>query len=149
MYLIRSRPNGTAEVLLGHKKTGLGSGKLVGLGGKLEPGESPAAAAAREAYEEARVAVATRDLQPVGRIDYYFPAKPTLNQRSHVFLCTRWNGEPEESSEIAPAWHMVSAIPFDRMWDDAQHWLPKALAGEIVNEAFTFAEDLETVVSGG
>ena len=36
------------EVLLIHKKTGLGAGKINGPGGKLEPGESPLEGAIRE-----------------------------------------------------------------------------------------------------
>ena len=40
-------------MLLGHKKTGFGTGKIVALGGHVEPGESPAQAAAREVKEEA------------------------------------------------------------------------------------------------
>ena len=38
-YLLRERA-GVAEVLLGRKKHGLGMGYFVGLGGKLEPGQS-------------------------------------------------------------------------------------------------------------
>ena len=39
------------EVLLIHKKTGLGAGKINGPGGKLEPGESPLDAARREVLD--------------------------------------------------------------------------------------------------
>ena len=46
-YLLRERA-GAREVLLGRKKHGLGMGYFVGLGGKLEPGESAVDAAVRE-----------------------------------------------------------------------------------------------------
>ncbi|MET0989706.1 MAG: NUDIX domain-containing protein, partial [Glaciihabitans sp.] len=51
-YLLRMTDAGGTEVLLGRKKTGLGTGRLVGPGGKLEPGESARAAAVREVAEE-------------------------------------------------------------------------------------------------
>jgi 8-oxo-dGTP diphosphatase len=50
--LTRTGGDGAAEVLLGYKKTGFGTGKIVALGGHVEPGESAAEAAAREVKEE-------------------------------------------------------------------------------------------------
>ncbi|MCA1942266.1 MAG: NUDIX domain-containing protein, partial [Yonghaparkia sp.] len=50
VYLVREVPGPDgprSEVLLGRKRTGLGTDRIVGPGGKLEPGESPAQAAAR------------------------------------------------------------------------------------------------------
>ena len=47
MFVIRDD-----EVLLIHKKRGLGKGKVNGPGGKLEAGETPAACAVRETEEE-------------------------------------------------------------------------------------------------
>src|SRR5690606_35719932 len=55
-YLLRESPTGT-EVLLGRKKFGLGEGNLVGPGGKLDPGESPADAAVREVFEEVSISI--------------------------------------------------------------------------------------------
>ena len=40
------------EILLIHKKRGLGAGKINGPGGRLEPGETPLACAIREVEEE-------------------------------------------------------------------------------------------------
>jgi len=40
------------QVLLIHKKKGLGAGKINGPGGRLEPGETPEQAAIREVQEE-------------------------------------------------------------------------------------------------
>ena len=50
VYLLRRGPHGL-EVLLGDKRTGLGRGKVVGIGGKLDPGETPREAAVREVVE--------------------------------------------------------------------------------------------------
>ena len=39
----------------------------------------------------------------------------------------------------------VTALPFDRMWDDGRHWLPRVLAGERLRATFSYAPDRETV----
>ena len=64
-YLLREQ-DGVVQVLLGRKKHGLGRGYFVGLGGKLEPGESAVDAAVREVFEESGVVVAACDLEPRG-----------------------------------------------------------------------------------
>ena len=145
VYLLR--PDGaTTEVLLGVKLTGLGKGKLVGPGGKIEQGESVHDAAVREVQEEVGVRIEASDLMPAGRLDYHFPSKPSWSQRSHVFRCTRWSGEPTASAELAPRWFALEDVPYARMWDDAARWLPAVLRGGTVEETFTFGHDLETVV---
>jgi len=63
----------------------------------------------------------------------------------HAFLATRWEGEPAESREMVPAWFAFDEIPYDRMWQDDPHWLPRVLAGERLRGRFVFAEDNETV----
>ena len=64
-YLLR-RVEGRTEVLLGRKKRGLGTGRYVGLGGKLEAGESALDAIVREIAEEAGVVVQPGDLDRRG-----------------------------------------------------------------------------------
>jgi 8-oxo-dGTP diphosphatase len=145
-YLLRERA-GATEVLLGRKKTGLGVGYHVGLGGKLEPGETAVDAAVREIAEEAGVTVDVADLDHRGELLYLFPHREAWSQRSTVFVTRRWQGEPAESDELVPAWHDVAALPLGDMWDDARRWLPGVLAGGHVGHEFTFAADLATVAS--
>ena len=80
-YLLRQSPAGV-EVLLGRKKMGLGEGNLVGPGGKLEPGESPADAAVREVLEEVGVSIRPKSLMLVGELTYPFPNHLTFSQKS-------------------------------------------------------------------
>ena len=72
-YLTRRSPSGELQVLLGRKKKGLGLGNIVGLGGKLEPGESAVDAMVREIEEESGLVVAASALRPFGRLTYLFP----------------------------------------------------------------------------
>jgi 8-oxo-dGTP diphosphatase len=132
---------------LGLKKRGFGQGKLVGLGGKVEPGEALAAAAVRELYEEAGLWVDSDRLDAVARLTFLFPARPDWDHRMHVFIARAWQGELLESNEIEPQWHAIDALPFDRMWDDGRYWLPQALAGQRLAATFVYGEDLETVVA--
>ena len=146
-YLTRRSPDGTRQVLLGRKKKGLGAGNIVGLGGKLEPGESALDAAVREVEEESGLVVEASALVPLGVLTYLFPHRESWSQESSVFVCREWTGTPRESDELNPEWFDVASLPVDQMWDDARHWLPGVLAGSPVRATFTFGEDLETVVA--
>lgn len=145
-YLLRER-EGVTEVLLGRKKHGLGQGKYVGLGGKLEAGETATDAAVREVFEESGVVVRGSSLEPRGLLSYHFPHHEAWSQESSVFVCREWDGVPGPSDELDPEWFALSSVPFDEMWDDARYWLPDVLAGGTVRRIFVFGEDLATVVS--
>ena len=135
VYILRAGTGGD-EVLLGEKLTGLGVGKVVGPGGKQEPGETPVATAVREVREEVGLALSPENLVPLARITYPFVGRPKLSQRSHAFVVREWSGEPRSSDEIFPAWWAISHLPLTRMWSDAALWLPRALGGEFVEATF-------------
>ena len=135
VYILRAGTGGD-EVLLGEKLTGLGVGKVVGPGGKQEPGETPVATAVREVREEVGLALSPENLVPLARITYPFVGRPKLSQRSHAFVVREWSGEPRSSDEIFPAWWAISHLPLSRMWSDAALWLPRALEGEFVEATF-------------
>jgi 8-oxo-dGTP pyrophosphatase MutT (NUDIX family) len=143
--LIRGNP--AREILLGMKKARFGAGKYNGFGGKVEEGESIAGATVREMREETGVRVRPEDLERVGHLTFLFPYKPEWEQVVHVFTARTWQGTPQESEEMAPAWFEVNEIPYDQMWDDDVYWLPRILAGERVRAAFTYRADNETVES--
>ena len=132
-------------MLLGLKKAGFGAGKWVGLGGHIEEGEKPEGAAVREVQEESGLLVPADSLQHMASIEFRFPARPEWDQTAEVFVTSVYQGEPEESDEIAPRWFGEHELPLGKMWDDAKYWLPLVLAGEHVDVLVTFADDCATV----
>jgi 8-oxo-dGTP diphosphatase len=140
VYPLR-QSEGTEEILLGEKKTGLGQGRLVGPGGKVEPGESLRRAAVRELFEETSLVAEETSLIPIATLRYPFSTRPHLSQRSHAFLVREFDGEPADSEELTAQWWPKTHIPFERMWADAQLWLPSALAGGFIRATVTIGDD--------
>ena len=145
-FLLREAGTGT-EVLLGLKRTGFGSGKIVGIGGHVEAGESDAEAVCREVREEAGVVVLQEDLADAGAVEFIFPARPEWNMYCRLFTTWKWEGEPAESLEITPQWFDAASLPLHLMWADAEHWLPAALAGNTLDVVVVLNPDNQTVAS--
>lgn len=76
-------------------------------GGKLETGETPEAALARELGEELGVVVAPYDLTPVG-----FASEPAGERHLVLllFVCRRWRGAPRALEADAFAWVGASKL---------------------------------------
>jgi 8-oxo-dGTP diphosphatase len=125
------------RVLLIRKKRGLGAGKINGPGGRLEPGETPLAAAVREVEEE--LCVTPRLIEPGGELSFQFVDGYSLH--AHVFRAGAFDGEPRETDEAVPLWYPLGALPFDEMWADDRLWLPRVLAGGRVSGRFVFDGD--------
>lgn len=137
-FLVKTE-NGKTKILLAMKKRGFGKGRLNGVGGKLEDGETVEETAIRETREE--IGVSVRNLQKVGLLHFYFPDEPQKkdwNQDVHAFISTDWEGIPNETEEMKPQWFDVEEIPFDAMWGDDQFWLPLVLRGKKVEGWFAF-----------
>jgi 8-oxo-dGTP diphosphatase len=132
LFLFRGR-----EVLLIHKKRGLGKGKINGPGGRLEPGESFAQAAIRETLEETGVSVS--DLEEVAELSFVFVDGHSIYAR--VFFAYEFTGEPMETDEADPFWHPFDKLPFEQMWEDDKEWLPPTLEGKYVRGKFIFDGD--------
>ena len=85
-------------------------------------------------------------LHAVAQITFRFPFMKAFNHFVHVFVATDWEGEPIETEEMLPGWFPITAIPFERMWQDDAYWLPIVLQGKSLSGEFEFGEDNETVV---
>lgn len=133
------------HVLLGTKKRGFGLGKLNGIGGKLEIGETPEDGIIREVEEEVGLTIPRQALHAAGQITFRFPFMKTFDHFVHVFVATDWTGEPIETDEMLPHWIPVNEIPFEKMWQDDAYWLSIVLKRKRIVAEFTFGEDNETV----
>ncbi|PYI67021.1 NUDIX hydrolase [Arthrobacter livingstonensis] len=145
-FLLRTADSGE-QVLLGLKKTGFGTGKVVGIGGHVEAGETTGQAICREVAEETGIAVLEADLIPAGVVDFVFPARPEWDMNTVVYLCRTFAGVEQESDEIAPRWYGVGQLPEAQMWADAVRWLPAFLAGDRAHWRIVMNPDNETVAA--
>lgn len=138
VFLLRGDPAGDGEVLLGLKRRGFGTGRIVGIGGHVEPGESDLDAAVRETFEETGLTVIPTELYDAGRIIFRFPSAPESDMSVALYRATRWTGEIVASDELDPQWHPIAALPTREMWDDSRIWLPHVLRGERIEADITY-----------
>lgn len=142
------------RVLLGERKKvsgGLGQSLIAGIGGKVGDfpeikDETPEEAMDREASEEIGGEKGLKVLEKSykGRVRFIFAHKDPdskWNQDVKIYEITRWEGEPTETESTRPMWFSVDEIPWERMWEDNQHWLPLVLQGQEVDAIFIFSGD--------
>ena len=130
------------KILLALKKRRFGMGKWNGIGGKRKEDETIEQSAIRESQEETGIIITS--MRKVATMNFYFPqdsANKDWNQQVIVFVVDKWDGEPAESEEMLPKWFNLSEIPYDEMWDDDKHWLPKVLEGKVIEADFLFGGD--------
>lgn len=125
------------QLLLIHKKRGLGAGKINGPGGRLDPGETPEDCAIREVQEE--LGVTPTGLRSAGELFFQFADGHSIH--GYVFSASGFTGEPRETAEAIPLWTPEDRIPFERMWADDRLWLPYLLEGIRFTGRFLFAGD--------
>ena len=133
LFIIRA-----GQILLIHKKRGLGAGKIIGPGGRLEPGESPLQGAVREVQEE--LCITPLGVRQCG--DLVFQFVDGLAILVYVFTATDCDGEPQETEEAIPIWTPLGQIPYDSMWADDRLWFPLMLAGRQFQGQMLFNGDL-------
>ena len=122
------------RVLLIEKLRGIGMGKMSAPGGKIDPGETPEQCVVRECQEELHIT----PLEPVKMGELCFAMSDMLDIHCHVFMATAFEGVPTQTDEAIPVWTDLDKIPYDRMWEDDQHWLPQMLAGQKFIGKFVF-----------
>ncbi len=125
------------RVLLMRKKLGLGAGKIVAPGGRLEPGETPLDCALRETREELCIT-------PTGLVcsgEHRFQFRDGYSIHVWAFGASGFEGEPAETDEGLPLWTPLDDIPYPEMWQDNIHWLPLLLEGQPFSGRWLFEDD--------
>jgi 8-oxo-dGTP diphosphatase len=122
------------QVLLIEKKRGLGAGKINGPGGKIDPGETALEAAIRETQEELLITPHTP--RKLGELLFSMSDCPDI--MCHVYRADDFTGIPTETDEAVPVWTPLDAIPYQRMWEDDQYWLPLLLNEQTFRGRFVF-----------
>ena len=125
------------SVLLIHKKTGLGAGKINGPGGRLEAGETEEEGAIRELQEE--VGLTPIAPKKYGELSFIF--KNGYSLHGTVFVSSIFSGTMTETVEAKPFWCEITKIPYERMWSDDPYWLPHLLDGKQIRAFFIYDED--------
>ena len=125
------------RLLLIHKKRGIGAGKINGPGGKIDPGETAMECAIRETREELHI-TATGVVE-AGRLWFDFVDDTKIH--CVVFRAEGYDGDPTETDEAIPMWFPVDEIPFERMWQDDELWVPSLLDREPFELRATFDDD--------
>lgn len=125
------------QVLLAMKKRGFGKDLYNGVGGKIEPGETIEQALLRETREE--INVVPMNYWKVAEHDFINDSEQgQWRLYIHTYLCDEWQGEPSETEEMRPEWFEIDDIPYGKMWEDDEFWLPQVLSGEKVVGEFHF-----------
>lgn len=125
------------QLMLIHKKTGLGKGKVNAPGGRQEKGEAIEQTAIRETREE--VGLVPSCLRKRGELFFVFTDGYSLH--ATVFFASEYSGTPIETLEADPFWCPVDKIPYQDMWTDDAYWLPLAIKGTVFKGYFIFDDD--------
>ncbi|KAH9974060.1 NUDIX hydrolase domain-like protein [Lactifluus volemus] len=150
-------PSSPRKILLGYKKRGFGAHLYNGFGGKVEAGETPAQAAARELKEECGIEAS---LNHCGTLLFTIQGGPEWAFQIEIYRADAYTGALIETEEMRPEWFSVTdtqsfeispttdavfpPIPYNSMWPDDIYWLPLLLA----NRPFIGRADFDTDTSG-
>ena len=129
------------QILLIHKKRGLGAGKINGPGGRIEAGETAEQGAIRETQEE--VGVTPIGLAKIGELFFQFLDGYKLHVA--VFAADDCTGNLIETDEATPLWIETAKIPYQKMWQDDPYWIPLLLERKQFRGYFIF--DIEQLLS--
>lgn len=123
------------QILLAMKKRGHGVGHWNGVGGKLDANETVEQALVRECQEE--IEVTPTSYKKMAVITFHLQKQGILGtSQVHVFICSKWKGNPSETEEMSPKWFSTESIPYNEMWADDSYWLPKVLEGQKLKAEF-------------
>jgi len=102
------------QVCLAPKLRKVGVGKLNGYGGKKNAHESITDCLVREVSRESGVVFSAKDVAHITTLDFFIEYSNTF--RCHIFLITRWSGNPKATKEMGePEFHPRDNLPLNRI----------------------------------
>ncbi len=116
------------KIFLWEKKRWFAKWVLNGIWWKTEPNESIEECIIRETKEEIWVTITEKE--KVGILHFQFEEWKNKNITVHLFKISDYSWKIIETEEIRPFWFPVDKIPYDKMWVDDIHWLPRILNWE-------------------
>ena len=111
------------------KENDLNEGKWIGVGGKLEPNESPDECIIREVYEETGL-----HIQPQLRGILTFILPKWENELTFLYTSNNFEGTLKECNEGQLHWIDKDKVLDLNLWEGDKHFLPKLLE---TNDFFT------------
>lgn len=129
--------NKTLMLYRNKKENDYHEGKWNGLGGKLEPRESPEDCAIREVYEESGIIVKKLELKgfitfPLfdGKDDWYV----------WVYFITEWEGSLQDSPEGELKWIDDDKITSLNLWDGDKIFIDWIYSGKTFSAKFNYTD---------
>ena len=138
LYIIKD-----GKILLAEKKRGFGAGKLNGVGGKIEPGESEVQGMLRECREEIGVTPINLEQRAVLHFDLFYKGEKE-KEDTYVFVASDYIGELVECEEMKPSWYDINKLPFERMFSDDELWLNSLIEGKKFEANVVMDENFNT-----
>ena len=138
LYIVKDN-----KVLLAEKKRGFGVGKINGVGGKIEPGESIEQGMIRETFEEINVKPINYEQRAVIHFNLFYKGE-WAKEDTYVFVASDYQGIIQESEEMKPQWFNIDEIPFDKMFSGDKLWVGELLKGKHFEAFVDFDKDFNT-----
>lgn len=130
------------EVLLWEHQRWIWKWKRNWVWGKLNEWDDFISAAVRELNEETGIVLTKQDLKFMWKIIFTFDDENEWNWENYVYV---WKSNQEQliydENEFIPKWVDIKDIPYDKMWEDDQYWLPRVLNWEEIEYVFNFGLD--------
>ena len=132
------------EVLLlfrNKKENDFHEGKFVGIGGKLEPGETPLECVVREVKEESGYSFSTNEIHFRGYIYFDEVSRNKANEDLPafnwlVFIYSAFVSEKKHFVNLEGdlQWFSIQNIPYDKMWAGDRIFTPRILENNDIIE---------------